>query len=76
MLETKALKDIELAFRQFGYEGEDVFNVIAYSYIDVFAIETTKKLDKIIMKGTRFIRNCISRQDSSGKNSLSYQKRY
>ncbi|MBC1195262.1 N-6 DNA methylase [Microcystis aeruginosa BLCCF158] len=55
MLETKALKDIELAFRQFGYEGEDVFNVIAYSYIDVFAIETTKKLDKIIMKG-----HCLS----------------
>jgi len=55
ILETKALKDIELAFRQFGYEGEDVFNVIAYSYIDVFAIETTKKLDKIIMKG-----HCLS----------------
>ena len=51
MIEIKTLKDIELSFRQFGYEAEDVFNAFASCYIDIFSIQTSEKLSKLHEKG-------------------------
>lgn len=51
MLEVKILKEIETIFRQFGYEGEDIFNAIAYFYANIFSIKMSQNLTKIIEKG-------------------------
>lgn len=51
MIGIQTLKDIELSFRQFGYEGEDVFNALASCYIDTFSIQKSEKLTIIYEKG-------------------------
>lgn len=51
MIEIKTLKDIELSFRQFGFEAEDAFNAIASCYIEVFSIQCSEKLAKLCEKG-------------------------
>jgi hypothetical protein len=42
MLETKVMKDIELAFRQFGYEGEDVGSK---SVLQKSTLETGRRIE-------------------------------
>ncbi len=63
MLETKILKDIESAFRQFGYEAEDIFKAIAYQYSKIFSIKASKKLREALQKGN-FIVDIVSQDDS------------
>ncbi|MBE9233276.1 N-6 DNA methylase [Cuspidothrix issatschenkoi LEGE 03284] len=66
MLELKDLKEIETVFRQFGYEAEDIFNAIAYFYVNIFSIETSENLRKIIQKG-EIISQVILKDNTNGQ---------
>ncbi|CCQ69042.1 similar to Type I restriction-modification system methyltransferase subunit [Crocosphaera watsonii WH 0402] len=68
MLEPKILKDIESAFRQFGYEAEDVFNAIAYIYSNIFSIKASEKLSGVLEKG-KLISDIVFQDDCFKKNN-------
>jgi type I restriction-modification system DNA methylase subunit len=68
MLEMKVIKEIETVFRQFGYEAEDIFNAIAYFYVNIFMIETSENLTKIIQKGE--IISQVLLKDNTNKRNI------
>ena len=74
MLEPKILKDIESAFRQFGYEAEDVFNAIAYIYSNIFSIKASEKLSGVLEKG-KLISDIVFQDDCLKKTINSYVKK-
>ncbi|MFN9401172.1 MAG: hypothetical protein ACK57R_05115, partial [Dolichospermum sp.] len=64
----KVIKEIETVFRQFGYEAEDIFNAIAYFYVNIFMIETSENLTKIIQKGE--IISQVLLKDNTNKRNI------
>ncbi len=74
MLEPKILKDIESAFRQFGYEAEEVFIAISYIYSNIFSIKASEKLSEVLQKG-KLISDIVSQDDYLRKKINSYVRK-
>jgi type I restriction-modification system DNA methylase subunit len=71
MITVQTLKQIELSFRQFGYEADDVFNALLSCYVDLFEIQPTELLNSLYEKGKK-ITNIVF-QDTVLKEIIIYQ---
>lgn len=71
MITVQTLKQIELSFRQFGYEADDVFNALLACYVDVFEIQHIEFLDNLYEKGKKILN--IVFQDAVLKEIIIYQ---